>query len=139
MCGRAPDQGGGAREETAIQADQCFLQMRPQDELVTTLVGVDDSVGRYVAICVERKGARDVLGGEGAFGVRAITGPSRDWSYSDGGVKDGLGGGGSEKTCHVFRFGEGGGEGSELDPSPLLLPPPLPPKKTKNLTFSDMS
>ena len=31
-------------------------------DLILTLVGVDDSFGRCVAICVERKGARDVLG-----------------------------------------------------------------------------
>ena len=38
------------------------MKARPQDDLITTLVGVDDSFGRCVAICVERKGARDVWG-----------------------------------------------------------------------------
>ena len=38
------------------------MKTRPQDDLITTLVGVDDSFGRCVAICVERKDARDVLG-----------------------------------------------------------------------------
>ena len=50
------------REETVIQTDCCFMKARPQDDLITTLAVVDDSFGRCVAICVERKGARDVLG-----------------------------------------------------------------------------
>ena len=37
------------------------MNTRPQDDLITKLVG-DDSFGRCVAVCVERKGARDVLG-----------------------------------------------------------------------------
>ena len=54
--------GGEAREEIVIQTDYCFMKTRPQDDHITTLVGVDDSCGRFVAICVERKDARDVLG-----------------------------------------------------------------------------
>ena len=50
------------REEMVIQTDECFMETKPQDDLITTLVGVDDSFGRCVAICVERKGPRDVLG-----------------------------------------------------------------------------
>ena len=50
------------REEIVIQTDYCFMKARPQDDLITTLVGVNDSFCRCVAICVERKGARDVLG-----------------------------------------------------------------------------
>ena len=38
------------------------MKTRPQDGLITTLVGVDDSFGRCAAIFVERRGARDVLG-----------------------------------------------------------------------------
>ena len=53
---------GRVREETVIQTDHCFMKARPQDDVITTLVGVDDYFGRCVAICVERKGARDVLG-----------------------------------------------------------------------------
>ena len=52
----------GGREEIVIQTDNCFMKTRPQEDLITTLVGVDDSFGRCIAICVERKGARDVLG-----------------------------------------------------------------------------
>ena len=50
------------REEMVIQTDYCLMKTRPQDDLITTLFGADDSFGRCVAICVERKGARDVLG-----------------------------------------------------------------------------
>ena len=62
--GRAPDppKNTRVRDEIVIQVDYCFMKTRPQDDLITTLVGVDDSFGRCVAICVERKGARDVLG-----------------------------------------------------------------------------
>ena len=65
--GRAPDlpiEGweGREREEIVIQTDYCFMKTKPQDDLITTLVSVDDSSGRCVAICVEREGARDVLG-----------------------------------------------------------------------------
>ena len=51
---------GRVREEIVIQTDHCLMKTRPQDDLITTLVGVDDSSCRCVAICVERKGARDV-------------------------------------------------------------------------------
>ena len=36
------------------------MKARPQDDLITTLVGVDDSFGRCVAICVERKGVQEM-------------------------------------------------------------------------------
>ena len=65
--GRAPDPphrriGGGVRDEIVIQTDCCFMKARPQDDIITTLVGVVDSFGRCVAMCVGRKGARDVSG-----------------------------------------------------------------------------
>ena len=57
--GRTSKVGRGVREEIVIQTDYCLMKARPQDDLITTLVGVDDSFGRCVAICVERKGATD--------------------------------------------------------------------------------
>ena len=77
--GSAPDPphrrlGGGVREEIVIQTDCCFMKARPQDDLITALVGVDDSFGRCVAICVERKGARDVLGRDSTRSLCEVTG-----------------------------------------------------------------
>ena len=72
------------REEMVIQTDCCFMKTRPQDEIITTLVGVDDKFGRCVAICVERKGARDVLGVKAlAAFVRSLVQP-RLVTHSDG-------------------------------------------------------
>ena len=87
--GRAPDPphrrlGGRVREEIVIQTDCCFMKTRPQDDLITTLVGVDDSFGRCVAICVERKGARDVLGVRALAAFARSPGQPRLIVQSDG-------------------------------------------------------
>ena len=87
--GRAPDPphrrlGGGVREEIVIQTDNCFMKTRPQDDLITTLVGVDDSSGRCVAIGVERKGARDVLGVKALAAFAISLGQPRVATHSDG-------------------------------------------------------
>ena len=72
------------REEIVIQTDYCFMKTRPQDDLITTLVGVDDSFGRCVAICVERKGARDVLGLKALVAFARLLGQPRLIIQSDG-------------------------------------------------------
>ena len=74
------------REEIVIQTDYCLMKARPQDDLIKTLVGVDDSFGRCVAICVERKGAIDVLA---LAAFREITGSAtsvntKRWRTLDG-------------------------------------------------------
>ena len=62
----------GVREERVIQTDYCFMKSRPEDDFITTPVGVDDSFGRCVAIC-----ARDVLG------VKALAALRGHWVTSD--------------------------------------------------------
>ena len=62
-----------AASETVLPTDYCFM-MRPQGDPMTTVVGVNDSLGRCVAICVERKGARDVSGVKATGCFRDITG-----------------------------------------------------------------
>ena len=52
--------------------------------LITTLVGVDDSFGRCAAICVERKGARDVLGVQALSAFSRSLGQPRLVIQSDG-------------------------------------------------------
>ena len=60
------------------------MKTRPQDDLITTLVGVADSFGRCVAICVERKGARDVLGVKALAAFAGSLGQPRLIIQSDG-------------------------------------------------------
>ena len=60
------------------------MKAKPQDDLITTLVGVDDSFGRCVAICVERKGARDVLGVKAVATFARSRGQPRLIIQSDG-------------------------------------------------------
>ena len=36
------------------------MKARPQDDLITTLVGVDDTLGCFVAICVEQTGVQEM-------------------------------------------------------------------------------
>ena len=60
------------------------MKTRPQDYLITTLVGVDDSFGRCVATCVERKGARDVLGAKALVACARSLGQPRLVIHSDG-------------------------------------------------------
>ena len=66
-----------------IQTDYCLMNTRPQDDFITTLVG-DDSFGRCVAICVERKGARDVLGVKALAAFARSLGQPRLVTHSDG-------------------------------------------------------
>ena len=62
--------------EIVIQTEYCFMTTRPQDDLITALVGVDDSFGRCVVISVKCKGARDVLGAKAlAAFVRSLGRP----------------------------------------------------------------
>ena len=87
--GRASDPphrrlGGRVREEIVIQTDYCYMKTRPQDDIITTLVGVDDSVGRCVAICVKRKGARYVLGVKALAAFARSLGQPRLIKQSDG-------------------------------------------------------
>ena len=72
------------REEIVIQTHHCFMKTRPQDDLITTLVGVDDSFGRCVAICVECKGARDVLGVKALVAFSRSLGQPRLTVQNDG-------------------------------------------------------
>ena len=50
------------------------MKKMPQDDLITTLVGVDDSFGRCVAICVERHGCKRCVGCESVGSLCEITG-----------------------------------------------------------------
>ena len=60
------------------------MKTRPQDDLITTLVGEDESSSRCVAICVERKGARDVLGVKAPAAFARSLGQPRLIMQSDG-------------------------------------------------------
>ena len=61
------------------------MKARPQDDLITTLVGVDDSFGRCVAICVERnRCARDVFGVKALAAFARSLGEPRMVTQSDG-------------------------------------------------------
>ena len=60
--------------EIVIQVDYCFMKTRPQDDLITTLIGVDDSFGRRVAILRRTQRCKRRARSEGTGCVCAITG-----------------------------------------------------------------
>ena len=49
--------GGGVHEENVTQTNQCIEKLRPQEDLITIRVGMDDS---GEAMCVEYEGTRHV-------------------------------------------------------------------------------
>ena len=74
--------GRSARRD--IHSNRLLLHENVATDLITTLVGVDDSFGRCAAICVERKGERYVLGVKALAAFTMSLGQPRLIIQSDG-------------------------------------------------------